>query len=400
MGFVHSPSTELGSAKCSPDAAQMLALCYKVFLSDFDRLYTESVLKMRLDAQGKTLPAKKAPAPPPWGGPSTPASRRASAASPSMFESVIVHAHVPTSELHRRGVPEKVIEVIEANRGDLQKAHAKQTGLQNQLRLMQQSTGDRNGPSSTVPNMKVPFGGSAAQQNAASGSATVSGMLWQPNPPNPFQGNNFLSNRQLPSQPRAQWDLPTQQTKEHLDKPNQPMQGIIKQDVAPSKLLSIMAVGLLVLTTTANSSIRPTKRKAPTLLAEAKQPLAKRLSSEVKVKHEQESQDTASEQVTEAMNMDENPKVQDKSEVSNILSMIMEAYDLTPPDAVSGGSNSTHQREDSSKMQESPPLPEPSDFAVFLDLDFSGTVDGGGGSSRAGASELHIVSPPSSSWSD
>jgi hypothetical protein len=60
MGFVHSPSTELGSAKCSPDAAQMLALCYKVFLSDFDRLYTESVLKMRLDAQGKTLPAKKA----------------------------------------------------------------------------------------------------------------------------------------------------------------------------------------------------------------------------------------------------------------------------------------------------------------------------------------------------
>jgi hypothetical protein len=214
---------------------------------------------------------------------------------------------------------------------------------------------------------------------------------------NPFQGNNFLA-IDNPSQPRAQWDLPTQQTKEHLDKSNQPMQGI-KQDVAPSKL-SIMAVRLLVLTTTVNSSMRPAKRKAPTLLAEAKQPLAKRLSSEVKVKHEQESQDTASEQVTEAMNMDENPKVQDTSEVSNILNMIMEAYDLTLPDAVSGGSNSTHQREDSSKMQESPPLPEPSDFDFEEFLDFSGTVDGGSGSSRAGASELHNVSPPWSSWSN
>jgi hypothetical protein len=206
-----------------------------------------------------------------------------------------------------------------------------------------------------------------AQQNATAGSATVSGMLR---------------------------DLATQQTKEHLDKSNQCMQGM-KQDVAPSK--SIMAVRLLVLTTTVNSSMRPAKRKAPTLLAEAKQPLAKRLSSEVKIKHEQGSQDTASEQVTKAMNMDENPKVQDTSEVSNILNMIMGAYDLTLPDAVSGGSNSTHQREDSSKMQESPPLPEPSDFDFEEFLDFSGTVDGGSESSRAGASELHNVSPPWSS---
>ena len=390
MGFVQSPSTELGPAKCSPDAAQKLALFYKELLSDFDRLYIQSVLSVRLQAQGKTLPAKKAAAPAAGGAPS-PASHRVNSPppvsrnnvpSPSMFRSVIGHAHVPTSELHRRGVPEKVIEVIEANRGDLQKAHAEQMALQNQLRMMQQSTGDRNGPSSIAPNMKVPFGGSAAQQNAAAGPATVSGMLQQRNLPNPFQGNNFLGNRQLPPQPRAQWDLPTQQTKEHLDKFNQFMQGI-KQDVAPSKSLSIMAVRLLVLTTTVNLSMRPAKRKTPTLLAEAKQPIAKRLSSEAKVKHEQESQHTASEQVTEAMNVDENPKVQDTSEVSNILDTIMEAYGLTLPDAVSGGSNSTvtRQREDSIKMEESPPLPEPSDFDIEEFLNFSGTVDGGSGSS-------------------
>ena len=398
MGFVQSPSTELGPVQCSPDAAQKLALFYKGLLSHFDRLYTESVLDERLQAQGKTLPAKKAAAPASTGAPSL-ASQRAKPPSPSMFQSVIGHAHVPTSELHRRGVPEKVIEVIEANRGDLQKAHAKQMTLQNQLRLMQQSTGDRSGPSSTAPNMKLPFGGSAAKQNAAAGSATVSGLLHQRNLLNPLQGNNFLGNRQPLPQPRTQWDLPTQQTKEHLDKFNQFMQGI-KQDVAPSKPLSIMAVRLLVLTTTVNLSMRPAKRKTPTLLAEAKQPLAKRLPSEAKVKHEQESQDAASEQVTEAMNVDENSKVQDMPEVSNILNMIMEAYDLTPPDAVSGGNNSTHQSGDSIKMQESPPLPEPSDFDIEEFLDFSGTVDGGSGSSRAGASELHNVSPPSSSWSN
>lgn len=392
MGFVQSPSTELGPAKCSPDAAQKLALCYKVLLSDFERLYTELVLQMRLEAQGKPLPAKKAAAPAARGAPS-PASQRGNAASPSMFRSVVVHAHVPTSELHRRGVPEKVIEVIEANRGDLQKAHAEQ------MRLMQQSAGARNGSSSTAPNMKVPFGESASQQNAGAGSATVSGMLQQRNLPNPLQGNNFLGNRQPPPQPRAQWDLPTPQTKEHLDKSSQFMQGI-KQDVAPSKLLSITAVRLLVLTNKVNLSMRPAKRKTATILAEAKLPLSKRLSTEAKVKHDQESQDTASEQVTEAMNVDENPKVQDTSEVSNILNMITEAYDLTLPDAVSGGSNSTHQKGDSIKMRESPPLPEPSDFDIEEFLDFSGTVDGGSGSSRAGASELHNVSPPCSSWSN
>lgn len=375
MGFAQSPSTELGPAKCSPDAAQKLALVYKELLYDFDGLYIQSLLKVRLQAQGKTPLATKAAAPAARGAPPpvsqrvnapppmsqrvhapSPASQRVNAPSPSMFRSVIVHAHVPASDLHERGVSEKVIEVIEANRGDLQKAHAEQA-LQNQLRLMQQSTGNRSGPSNTVPNMKFPFGGSAAQQNTAAGSAAISGILQQRNLPNPLQGNNFLGSRQPLPQPRTQWDLPTQQTKEHLDKSNQPMQGI-NQTVAPT-----------------NSSVRPAKRKTPTLLAEAKQPIAKRLSFEARVKHGQESQDTASEQVTEAMDVDENPKVQDTSEVSNIVNMIMEAYDL----------------------QESPPLPEPSDLDFEEFLDFSGMVNGGSGSSRAGASELHNVSPPWSS---
>ena len=371
MGFVQSPSTELDPAKSSPDASQKLALCYKVLLSDFDRLYIESVLTVRLKYQEKTLPfAKKAAAP------AARDAKHPSNASPSMLQSVLVHAHVPTSELHRRGVPEKVIEVIDANRGNLQKAHA------DQLRLTQQSTGDRNGPSSTVSNTKVLLGELAAQQNAAAGSATVSGILQQRNLPNPFQGNNFLGNRQPPPQPRVQWDLPTQQAKEHLDKS---MQGI-KQDVASCKSLSIIVVRLLVLTTTANSTRPPAKQKTPTLLAKVKR-LRKRLHA--KVKHDRESQDTASEQVTEAMNVDENTKVQDTSEVSGVLGLIM---DLTLTDAVSGGSNTTHQRGDSFKMQESPPLPKPSYF------DF-GRVDGSG-SSRAEASELDDVSPLWPFWSD
>ena len=54
---------------------------------------------------------------------------------------------------------------------------------------------------------------------------------------------------------------------------------------------------LLVLTTSANSSMHLTKQKTPLLLVKAKQ-LAKRLSLGERVKHKQESQDTASEHVT------------------------------------------------------------------------------------------------------
>ena len=100
-----------------------------------------------------------------------------------------------------------------------------------------------------------------------------------------------------------------------MDKSNQPMQGI-KQNMAPR--LSIIAVGLLVLSTTANSSMHSTKWKTPMLLVKAKQ-LAKRLSLGERVKHKQESQDTASEHITEAINMYKNTKLQDTSEVSDLI---------------------------------------------------------------------------------
>ena len=82
--------------------------------------------------------------------------------------------------------------------------------------------------------------------------------------------------------------------------------------------------------------------------------------------------------------MDENTKVQDTSEVSDLLNMVM---DLTLMDIVSGGSNSIHQRGDSFKCKNhhlfwNHLMLTLRDFYV----DFSGRVNGGSGSSRAEAS--------------
>lgn len=212
MGFVQFSGTETEPAKSGPGVAQQLAHIYKELLAAFDHYYITTVVEARMKAQAQV--------------PRNPAQM-----SPQMMQNVLTYAHMTVSDLHQRGVPEKIITFVEANRANLQRTYAEQKSFQSRFRPTNQNdpqgSGDQNGPSGGGPGQQLPFGGPATQQNPAV-SLGHHHFLQQQNGLNLLEGNNFLDNRQ-PQQRPLQQGPPMQTmrpTKELLEKSQQFVQNV------------------------------------------------------------------------------------------------------------------------------------------------------------------------------
>ena len=178
MGFVQFSGTESEPAKSGSGVAQQLAHIYKEFLAAFDHHYISTVVEARLKAQ---------------------APRNPSQMSPQMMQRVLSYAHMSVSELHQRGVPEKIITFVEANRAYLQRTFTDQKSFQSWLRPTNQNdaqgSGDQNGPSGGGPGQQLPVGGPATQQNSAV-SLGPRHFLQQQSGLNLLEDNHLLDNRQ------------------------------------------------------------------------------------------------------------------------------------------------------------------------------------------------------------
>ena len=207
MGFVQFSGTETEPAKSGPGVAQQLARIYKELLAAFDHYYISTVVEARLKAQAQ-------------------APRHPAQMSPQMMQNVLTYAHLSVSELHQRGVPEKIITFVEANRAKLERTYADQRTFQSRLRPTNQNdvqgSSGQNGSSGGGPGQHLTFGGPATQQNSA-----VS-LEYQQNGLNLLEGNNSLDNRQ-PQQRSLQQGPPMQTmrpTKELLEKAQQFVQNV------------------------------------------------------------------------------------------------------------------------------------------------------------------------------
>ena len=210
MGFVQFSGTESEPAKSGSGVAQLLAHIYKEFLAAFDHHYISTVVEARLKVQAPRNPAQM---------------------SPQMMQRVLSYAHMSVSELHQRGVPEKIITFVEANRAYLQRTFTDQKSFQSWLRPTNQNdaqgSGDQNGPSGGGPGQQLPFGGLATQHNSAV-SLGHQHFVQQQNGLNLLEGNNFPDNRQ-PQQRSLQQGPPMQTmrpTKELLEKSQQFVQNV------------------------------------------------------------------------------------------------------------------------------------------------------------------------------
>ncbi|KIK10374.1 hypothetical protein K443DRAFT_147864 [Laccaria amethystina LaAM-08-1] len=202
MGYVQFSGTATEPAKSGPGVAQQIAHIYKDLLAAFDRCYINSVFEARLKAQAQV--------------PRNPAQM-----SPQVMQRVLTCAHMSVPELHRRGVPEKIITFVEANRANLQRTYADQRSLQSRLLPTNQNdaqgSGDQNGPSG---GQRLPFGGPPTQQNPA---VSLGHFLQQQKGLNLLEDNDFLDYRQ-PQQRLLQQGPPMQTkrpTKELLEKSKQ-----------------------------------------------------------------------------------------------------------------------------------------------------------------------------------
>ncbi|EDR08560.1 uncharacterized protein LACBIDRAFT_297375 [Laccaria bicolor S238N-H82] len=120
MGFVQFYGTETEPAKSGPGVAQQLAHIYKELLAAFDHYYISAVAEAQLKAQAQT-------------------PRNPLQMSPQLMQSVLTYAHMSVSELHQRGVLEKIITFVEANRANLQRTYADQKSFQSRFRLTNQT---------------------------------------------------------------------------------------------------------------------------------------------------------------------------------------------------------------------------------------------------------------------
>lgn len=123
MGFVQVSGTVTEPAKSGPDIAHRLAIIYKEYLFIFERYYITWAIHTRLNVRAQMGPAAQVVQVPPPGSMQRPSSGQGSV---TVMQKLAALAHLSISELHRRGVPERIIAFLEANRAGLQRAHALQ----------------------------------------------------------------------------------------------------------------------------------------------------------------------------------------------------------------------------------------------------------------------------------
>jgi hypothetical protein len=128
MGFVKFPGNESEPAKSGPGVAQDLAHVYKEYLAGFDQVYIQSVFESRRKMQAAAVHHAQSQLGV-AGGPQAPAR---TFSNPQQLQAVIRFAHTPAAELRAKGVPDNMIQLVEANRAQ----------LQNSLKIQQQWRGN------------------------------------------------------------------------------------------------------------------------------------------------------------------------------------------------------------------------------------------------------------------
>jgi hypothetical protein len=173
MGFVQFPGSDSEPAKSGPAAAQHLAHVYKEYLAAFDNVYVNTVMQSRQknDAQ-RPMP----------GAPNFPIARPSGITDPSQMQLVMAYASIPVPELRRRGIPEQLIQFIEANRTTIMRQQTEAVAFRNQLT---QRPDPSRGP---MPVQPPPFGGPPNMN---------SGMI----PPGPFNNMPHMQRNPMDGQP-------------------------------------------------------------------------------------------------------------------------------------------------------------------------------------------------------
>ena len=175
MGFVQFPGSDSEPAKSGPGVAQHLAHVYKEYLSGFDNVYIQSVIdskrKMHMQAQ--------------LAGPPSPAR----AMNAAQMQTVIAYANRPASDVRNSGLPEKLIQYIEANREQLQNtAKMQQTWRKNLSSSSQEQTPAAIAPFPSQQNPSLP---QALPQSIQQPAGSRPGQLMlQSAQPIPVGGNN------------------------------------------------------------------------------------------------------------------------------------------------------------------------------------------------------------------
>ncbi|KAJ7104308.1 hypothetical protein B0H15DRAFT_809422 [Mycena belliarum] len=130
MGFVSFPASETEPAKAGPGVAQHLAHVYKEYLMQFDNVYVSTVMESR--RKNDALTAARGMAGAASGPPPLP-MRLGGITDPNQMQLVMAYANVPAAELRRRGLPDQIIQFIEANRVMLLQRASEQANFRNQI---------------------------------------------------------------------------------------------------------------------------------------------------------------------------------------------------------------------------------------------------------------------------
>ncbi|KAJ7323670.1 hypothetical protein DFH08DRAFT_969216 [Mycena albidolilacea] len=123
IGFAQFPASDTEPAKSGPGVAQHLAHAYKEYLAVFENVYFSTIMDSLWKNHALTA-AQRPMAMGGFGGNHGPGGRSGGIADPSQMQLAIAYANIPLPELRRRGIPEQLIQFIEANRLTLLQALA------------------------------------------------------------------------------------------------------------------------------------------------------------------------------------------------------------------------------------------------------------------------------------
>ncbi|KAF7360366.1 Kinase-like protein [Mycena venus] len=130
MGFIQFPASGTEPAKSGPGVAQHLAHVYKEYLAAFDHIYISALMDSR--RKDALMAAQRPMGMGGVGGGPGPGGRPGGIADPSQMQ-LMAYANIPLPELCHRGIPEQLIQSIEANRSTMLRDQTEALTFRNQL---------------------------------------------------------------------------------------------------------------------------------------------------------------------------------------------------------------------------------------------------------------------------
>ncbi|KAJ7838639.1 hypothetical protein B0H14DRAFT_1082912 [Mycena olivaceomarginata] len=191
MGFVQFPQClRYGARKVGSRVAQHLAHAYKEYLAVFENVYVSTIMDS-LWKNHALAAAQRPMAMGGFGGNHGLGGRSGGIADPSQMQLAIAYANIPLPELRRRGIPEQLIQFIEANRSALLQALV----FRNQL-IQRPHTGLFEGTHAGRPAAVWWAIGACAEDEQRDDPA------WQPFGNMPHPGTHNPMDSQQPQQPQ------------------------------------------------------------------------------------------------------------------------------------------------------------------------------------------------------